>query len=78
MNNRVTKGIKLFLHQEGIQVPIFSIQPRSFFILNKRGKKTDENRIPVTNKYKELLAVMKNIREENRRDSLALIQNRGA
>lgn len=64
-----TKGIKLFL-----QVSISAIQQaRSFFILNKREKKTNENKIPVTNKYKELLAVMKNTREENRRDSLALI-----
>lgn len=69
-----TKGIKLFL-----QVSISAIQQaRSFFILNKREKKTNENKIPVTNKYKELLAVMKNTREENRRDSLALIQNRRA
>lgn len=69
-----TKGIKLFL-----QVSISAIQQaRSFFILNKREKKTKENKIPVTNKYKELLAVMKNTREENRRDSLALIQNRRA
>lgn len=69
-----TKGIKLFL-----QVSISAIQQaRSFFILNKREKKTNENKIPVTNKYKELLAVMKNTREENRRDSLALIQNRTA
>lgn len=69
-----TKGIKLFL-----QVSISAIQKaRSFFILNKREKKTNENKIPVTNKYKELLAVMKNTREENRRDSLALIQNRRA
>lgn len=69
-----TKGIKLFL-----QVSISAIQQaRSFFILNKREKKTNENKIPVTNKYKELLGVMKNTREENRRDSLALIQNRTA
>lgn len=69
-----TKGIKLFL-----QVSISAIQQaRSFFILNKREKKTNENKIPVTNKYKELLAVMKNTHEENRRDSLALIQNRRA
>lgn len=67
------KGIKF------LQVSISAIQQaRSFFILNKREKKTNENKIPVTNKYKELLAVMKNTREENRRDSLALIQNRRA
>lgn len=70
-----TKGINFLF----LQVSISAIQQaRSFFILNKREKKTNENKIPVTNKYKELLAVMKNTREENRRDSLALIQNRRA